>query len=175
MVRAFTIATADTLRRAIAPRLIPLMDRMRNLYTRFGLRNIRVFLVRTAWTEGNRGEGAEALLSEIEILPTPQVSDLSALQEIVRPVGQTEVGSISISGISARFTEDQLAGLDPDGAPPSGDQQFYYETETVRLDGKPGERRRFTLSGVPTLSTSGLGWTVELTRAYDASERGTLR
>ena len=169
--KGFTSVTGDTLRASLAPKLIPMVDRLRDLYSRFGLRNIRVRIVRTRWSGGVRGEGDEYVVSDLEILPTPKVSDLSALLEIIHPVGQDEVGSIQVSEISARYTEDQLVGLDSDGTEPTEDQQVYYETETVRLDGKPGERRRFILAGVPSLSTSGLQWTVPLQRAHDGRDR----
>lgn len=110
--------------RTLAESLIPLADQVRQLYTDFGLRSYRVFLVWVEWRPFTRvvgdqldfddepevGAGEPILVREIEILPTPRV-ELGGIGKDLDAVGVTERGAISVSEISERYTEDQLTGL----------------------------------------------------------------
>lgn len=108
--------------------LIDVADDLRQLYTDFGLRPYRVFLVWVEWTADENDDGLvqdeEALLDddevgigrprlvhEVEILPTPLVGDLSGVGKRQDPTGLTESGGISVSQITMSFSEDVLMGL----------------------------------------------------------------
>ena len=99
-------------RSTLAARLSGKVDRLRQLNTRFGLRPNRVFLVWSEWSGVERGEGREAVITKVELLPTPQVSDLTALNRRPFAIGIFPEGSIRVDQISvAVFTRDMLNGL----------------------------------------------------------------
>lgn len=172
----FTTLSPAQFAQSLARRLIPVADSLRDLRVRFGLRPYRVRVMRTRWTGGQRGIGEEVVSAEMEILPTPLVQDLSALAEVVEPVGLLEVGSVSISEVSGRYTEEQLRGLDIDGTPPAADEQVWYEIEFPRSDGQKGERRRFFLGSTPNYAAARFEWTFRLDRSHEGRSRaGELR
>lgn len=137
----------------LVQRLAPVLDRVRDIPNRLGFRPYRVFLVHTRWTENEEGLGVEALMSEREILPAPDVTvDVEFRQD---GHGRVEVGGIKIVRISYdRFTEDDLM---PSSIPEG--QQFFYELR-VTSDGSP--RYRATPARRPVLHQTGLGWEVDL-------------
>lgn len=161
---------------SLARTLVGTADDLRDLYTRFGLRPYRVRIIRTRWTGGSRGVGEEYLTWSLEIAPTPLVSDLTSLQEVLQPVGLDEVGSLQLSEVSGRFSDENLRGLDVDGTPPADDEQVFYEIEFPRADGKPGEKRRFFLRSAPHYRADSFEWVVTLERAQENRDRrGGLR
>lgn len=141
------------------------VDRLRDLYTQFGLRPYKVSLVRTGWSGGRRSLGVELVISSKVILPTPKIMDLSGLAEVVTPVGMDEFGSIMLQEVSGTFTEDQLHGKVFDGQPLPLDQNFYYEVEfPPACAGDNGERRRFTVKNAPMYFADQFQWHVSLER-----------
>lgn len=173
-VNGFTVASG--LSRTLAGRLVKVADRVRDLATRFGLRPYRVYIVRTRWTAGERGAGAEYVTQELELQPTPRVASLDSLAEVIQPVGIVEEGTLRVDEISGRYQEEHLRGYGSDGAPPEPDEQVFWEVEWVRQDGQPGERLRFTVRGKPAYEPGRLAWSVTLTRAQQARGRqGELR
>jgi hypothetical protein len=171
MSRPFTSLNAQTIARSLARKFVPIADNLRDLYTKFGLRPYIVRIVRTRWTDAERGEGGEFVVKSLDLLPTPKVSDLSAINEILHPIGLDEVGGIVVTELSGRFTEEQLRGLDDDGSEAARDEQVYWEIEFVRLDGREGERRRFQLSAAPYYNASTLQWSVKLERTHGERTR----
>ena len=166
MAKKFADPTAMQLKKTLAQRFIPLADDLRNLLTVFGLRPFKVRIVRVRWANGFRGSGAPMVEQELDILPTPSVQDLSTLTEIVQPIGLDEVGTIVVSEISGRFTDEQLRFLDSDGTPPAPDEEIFWEIEYPRLDGQPSIRRRFELRGAPMYFAGRLQWQVRLERSH---------
>ena len=162
----FADPTAMDLKKTLAQRFIPLADDLRNLLTRFGLRVLKVRIVKVRWGNGRRGTGAPMVESTLDILPTPLVQDLSTLTEVANPVGLDEVGSILVSEISGRFTEDQVRFLDTDGRQPGPDEEIFWEIEFPRIDGKPSVKRRFALRSAPMYFAGRLQWQVRLERAH---------
>jgi hypothetical protein len=146
-------------------------DSLRDLRVQFGLRPYLVRIIRTKWTDDERGDGGEFVLNEFPILPTPRVSDLTALTEVVNPVGLDEIGSILLTEVSGRYTEDQLRGLDIDGSPVPDDEQVYFEIEFPRPDSRPGERRRFFLRSAPNYLPDQFQWQIRLEQAHEGRSR----
>jgi hypothetical protein len=153
---------------------VSVADSLRDLYTTFGLRPYVVSLVRTRWSGGKRSIGAEIVESNpITILPTPLVTDMSALTEVNTPIGLDEIGEILLSQVSGSYTEDFLRGHDPAGRPVQTDEQFYYEIEfPPPCEGRQGERRRFVMKGAPMYFSDQFQWQIRLERARMDRTRG---
>lgn len=164
----FTKVTGDMLKKSLARRLIPTVDRLRDLRVGFGLRPYTVTLVVMRWQGGRRGIGPEVVVSEVEILPVPAITDLSSLRQVVTPVGLDEAGSLMISEISGSYTEEQLMGRAVDGTPPGPDESFFYE---VLFPGtQSGERRRFFPTTAPAYIAGNFMW--QLSVEKQAGPRG---
>ena len=150
--------------------LVPVVDFIRQLPTDLGVRPYRVFLVHTTWSGGARGKGTESVTSEVEILPTPDVSILE-----MTPAGITrsptnhgirEEGSIVVSEITMTLDENILIGKGTDGTAISKAQSFYYE---VREDGGVSatpRKRRFHPTSIPTRNPYDVGWSILCERAH---------
>jgi hypothetical protein len=164
----------------MAARLARRVDRLRQLYTRFGLRSRRVFLVWTRFTGAARGEGDEVELHRAEILPTPRVSDTTSVSRNPFSAGVLPVGSVRVDQISEGcFTKDVLKGLRipplPSGEPfpdlPKPNIDFFYEvTEDGRGD-DPDVRERFRLLGGPFRREGQFDFVVLLERASEDRTR----
>jgi hypothetical protein len=164
---------------SLAQRLVPHIDRIRAIAGNFGFRPYRCFLVHVAW-QGERGLGHARELSRIEITPVPQVRDMDATTLSLMAPGLTEVGGVSVSQISARFTEDDLMGRRmPEMAdarfPRTNDEarEFFWEIVENRPSTPLPARRRYRPAGVPMLVRSGMQWRIALTKVdYDADRDG---
>lgn len=161
-VDGFNLASPQLLQNSLARKLIPVADSLRQLKTDLGARPYRVRVVRTHWTGGQRGKGVEVESHVLELVPTPLVVDLNALQEMLSEVGTVEVGQVTISEISGRYTEDHLLGVDASGNAVSPSDSLYYELEIYRLDGQNGQRKRFQLASTPHYNATAFMWTVQL-------------
>lgn len=170
-VDGFTIASPSTLRNSLAQSLIPIVDRVRDLNTQLGVRQYRVRIVRTRWAGGRRGVGVESVIFEIDILPTPKVVDLNTLQEMVTPVGVSEIGLVQLQEVSGRYTEDFLVGVDSSGSPVPDTDDVYYEIEWIRADGKQTDRHRFALAVVPYYAATKVQWTLTLDAQLEKRRR----
>jgi hypothetical protein len=167
----FTVPDPATLRCSLARRLIPAVDRVRDLYTQIGARPYRVWIIKTRFTGERRGRGVEQVIHETEILPTPLVVDLRALSEVVTPVGVNDQGVIQLQYISGRYTEELLLGVGLDGHPVAPNETVYYEIEFFRADGLPSERRRFVRDSVPHYNALQFQWLVTLVSAIENRAR----
>jgi hypothetical protein len=138
--------------------LLPTVDSIRQIYTDFGLRPYRVFMVWVGWSAdvnadgvvagaerwlepGVEGVGRPVLLKEVELLPTPLVGGLGGLSGDVEATGNTESGTVNVSQVSAGYTEDQLQGLVPPYRDPTFPDtlkkgvSFFYEIQENRPGG----------------------------------------
>jgi hypothetical protein len=167
----FSVLDGQALGNTLLFKAIPLADKLRDLRTRLGERPYRVRILRTRWSQGQRGRGQEMVVWEQMLLPTPLISDLTGVATVVNPVGLDEIGSIMLSQISGEYTEDNLMGKGTDGSLPDLSEQVFYEIEFPRLDGKPGERRRFTPHSAPSYKPTKFQWTINLERAHMARDR----
>lgn len=170
--RPFTEVTSAQAKAALVRRFIPLADRLRDLLTRFGLRSYRVALVYVQWSGGERGVGVPSVVREVPLLPTPKVSTLASISEIVQPVGLDEVGSIELSQVSGRFTEEELRGLGQDGSELPPDMEFFYEVEFFPQEGQ-AQKRRFFPRSPPAYMAGRLQWVVRLEKANEDRARFT--
>lgn len=160
----FTVLDQVSAGRTLLRSLVPCVDQIRDLYTQFGARSYQVAMVRTKWSGGERGMGHESVLSEELVLPTPLVAALSGVDRTAQQFGLAETGSVQVSQISARYTEDQLVGLGAGGERIPEDESFYWEVRAIVSDGTVA-RRRFFPQSVPSLDMLKLEWTVTLTKA----------
>lgn len=167
----FTTVTSSQVKKTLARRFIPLGDSLRNLLTKFGLRTYRVTLVKVQWSGGERGVGLPTVLSEEILLPTPKISDINGLTEVVQAVGLDELGQLTVSQISGRYTEEQLLGRAADGDDISEDTEFFWEVEFPHPDGTPGTKRRFFPRGAPQYEPGRLQWTVRLEKSNENRAR----
>lgn len=171
MKDGFTVPDAATLKCSLAQKLIPAVDKIRDIYTRMGARPYRVFIVRTRFAGPRQGVGVEQVISEIELLPTPLVVDMRSLTEVVTPVGVNEQGMVQLQYVSGRYTEEQLIGVGSTGAPLASNETMYYEIVFFRRDGGPAERRRFVHDSLPTYNALQFQWLINLTSALENRSR----
>lgn len=162
----------------LASRLGPTVDRIRQLYTSFGIRPYRVFLVHMKWPGGQRGHGVPQELSRREILPTPRLLDMSGTTQVLRAFGLQEEGSVAIDQITPKYTEDDLLGKTPDlidlEVPRSGppDVDFFWEVVENRPSTPQPVRRRYVPNSVPCLVQDGFQWKITLTKQEYNRGRG---
>lgn len=151
------------------------VDCIRDLYTSFGARPYQVMLVWTSWSGGVRGRGVEEIVREELILPTPKISDLTDLSRDLSAVGTDDSGSIRVTEISPKYTEDYLLGRPDDGAAIATDQHFYWEVRFPRADGL-GPRRRFVPKSAPSLDALAFQWKISLLKvSEDRMRNGDVR
>ncbi len=170
---------ADTL----AWRLTGVVDRVRRLNSKFGIRRWRVYLVHVEWTGGRRGSGEQREVSRREIVPPPRVRDVDSIRRVVQPTGTIEDGEVIVDEISNRFTEDDLMGRTPDLQDSVLQRtsrravDFFYEMVELRPSSpKPARRRYSPPVAVPELQRDGLGWVVTITKQdYDRGRNGGTR
>ena len=149
-----------------------LADNLRQLHTKFGARSRRVFLVWIGWSGDERGEGDPQVLHEMELLPTPKVSEGTAVSRNGFSAGVLPVGSLRIDEISASLAEDTLYGRQiPGGGPPPANVDFYYGIVEDGRSGTPGPRQRYRLYGQPTRRETAVCWALVLERASNDRAR----
>jgi hypothetical protein len=154
--------------------IAPAVDQIRQIATDLGTRPYRVFLVHIVWTGTRRGDGQPSEIARIEILPTPKVS--SSTSFAMQAMGLTEMGGISVSQISLRFTEDDLTGKTPDLIDPAmtrtglRNAEFFYEVVERRPTGPTPIPRRYIPADVPTRGNT--GWRVNLLKQGEDRARG---
>ncbi len=143
------------------------LDMARQMVADVGLRPYQVFSVVVRWSGGERHRGEPSVIWEQPFLPIPKVEDLGAINKDLRPGGRVARGDVRLTGISPRYTEDQIALLFPRQLGP-GDEAFI----EIRMDARDGEntpRQRYIVSGQP--ARRAFDWTVDLTRQDEARTR----
>jgi len=166
--------TPQQARRTLAHRFTRVADRLRQLGTKFGIRPYRVFLVWTRWDGGERGQGREQVVQELEILPTPNVRSLDSLALSPISTGVLPVGSVRLTEVSTSLTYDQLTGRmypQPHVDHVPEPWEFFYE---VREDGRgddPPRRMKFSLFSEPHRNAENVEWVVVLSRVSEDRNR----
>jgi len=134
----------------LADKLSPVVDKIRSIPSRLGIRPYKVFLIETSWSGGMVGDGEEQLVFEREILPTPKADIKIGLD--YRSSGKKETGDVMLKHISANYSEDDLAPRDlKDG------HLFFIE---IRL--ADARQIRCIPSKRPTKHLDGFGWNMDL-------------
>jgi hypothetical protein len=158
-------------------RLSRLWDRARDAMSRAGLRPYTVTIVRARSTGiKQRGDGPTEVVGEWVLLPTPRISDLTAIAETLDADQLRESGTIMLSEVSLSYSESVLMGRGESGnAIPPG-ELFFYEIRYLDVAGRTTMRRRFQTSSAPTADMARAMWTINLARApWDRDRGGTLR
>lgn len=96
----------------LAARLASKADQYRMRYMTMGLRPYNVFLVWTKWTGKERGEGEEVQLARVMILPSPDVTDLTAVSYASNSAGILPVGSVRLSQVTTLLSFEALTGTE---------------------------------------------------------------
>ena len=160
----------DEVKSSLMNRLVPTIDKIRQLPVNLGLRPYRVFMVHILWSGERIGEGQPQETSRREILPTPRIRDMSATTEVLSAFGRTEEGGIVVDRISAKFSEDDLMGVTPDlidpAMPRTGKRNgdFFWEVQENRPGTPNPIPRRYVPSGTPTLMRGGVHWRIPLNK-----------
>jgi len=160
----------DEVRASLMSRLVPSIDKIRQIATDLGLRPYRVYLIHILWSGDRVGDGHPEEISRREILPTPRIRDMSATTEVLSQFGRVEEGGILVDRISAKFSEDDLMGATPDlidsDSPRTGKRnaEFFWEVQENRPGCPNPPPRRFAPAGAPTLMRGGLSWRLPLTK-----------
>jgi hypothetical protein len=157
--------------RSLAEDLAGIVDEARQMVTDFGMRPYRVFSVVVRWSGGARHRGTPEVVSTEEFLPTPSID--GRLSRELREAGAVERGVVRLTGLSSRYTEDDIdrlcrrIGRDGD--------EHYIEVVMDERDGV-SERRRYVVSAVPFRRPESFDWEAQLTRQDEGRTRqGTPR
>lgn len=179
--RPFTQLDPDSYSRTLAQKLAGrhVVDPLRDLATRFGVRHYEVRIIRVRWSGGKRGQGEPYYDPDFSgqrgmlVEPTPRVTKggVGNLDESVEGVGLQELGSLRVDRISTAYDENYLKGMLPTETRFPQDVEAWWSI-TFFGQNQP-VRRRFNLSKVPGRHT--LGWEVFLERADGADPDPTTR
>jgi hypothetical protein len=185
MPRVRPLSGPDAARGTLAQRLTRRVDRVRQLATKFGARARRVYLVWVESTGETVGSGYESVRARRELLPTPRVTDATAITRRPMTVGVVPDGSVRVDQISAGwYTEDHLRGIvipedygnpcerphypgttvagtivRPRVADPIA---FFYEIVEDGRGDDPPIRRRYKLGATPWRNETGAQWGIML-------------
>lgn len=145
------------------------LDAARDVMAAIGMRPYTVKMVHLRWTGATIGEGREEVVSIREVLPVPEVGDLSGLIRQMTPAQVDEQGTIILSKMSAHYTEDDVLLRPRSGKPLAPNEVAYYEVAWRAT----GERRRFVPVGGAGASfkASTSEWQVTLTLQRGARPR----
>ena len=146
------------------------VDDLRQIATDLGARPYTYHSVKVQWSGGEVGRGEPSVISDIAILPTPQTSNVGAIDRTPESGGAAERGDIALTGVSPRFTEDEiddLCGVSND----DGAVEVFIEQRIDQRDGST-RRRRFILAKAPERRPTRLDWKITLRKAW---KQATIR
>jgi hypothetical protein len=137
-----------------------------------GVRPYTVHAVKVRWSGGEVGRGEPSPLLDLQILPTPKQVSIGSMAREAEAAGAVERGDVMLSGVSPRYTEDEIDSMFGVGA--AADEECFIEIRMDARDGTGQRRRRFTLAKPPERKTS--EWRVTLRRSTgDRARDGTRR
>lgn len=138
------------------------VDDIRQIAVDLGARPLTYHSVTIRWSGGEVGRGEPTVIREIPILPTPKTEPAGYLDRKLEAGGTVERGDIILSGISPRFTEDEIDALFGINSPP-GEETFVEQ----RIDTRDGltRRRRFVLAKAPERRETRCDWKAVLRKA----------
>ncbi len=141
-----------------------IVDDLRQIAVDLGQNPYRVFSVVVRWTGGARGRGDQVLVSESELVPTPQV-DYRPLRQELANAGSLERGTVRLTHVSPRYSEPEIRALLFRDLV-DGEEAYIESRIDGRNDGDP-QRRRFVVSGAPWLDQKRFQWVVPMTEQDD--------
>jgi len=151
--------------------LASIADDIRQIAVDLGARPYTVHVVRVRWTGGEIGRGQPEIALDEPLLPIPLVGDIGQLSREMTEGGASERGDTVATGVSARYTEDDLDRFF--GCVP-GEEPFL----EVRIDDRDGStrRRRYTLARPPERRPTRADWRLVLRRqGADRQRDGSRR
>ena len=158
----------DDLGETLVGDLVEVADELRGLYAQFGAADWRVFVVKVGWGGAQRGEGVQTVLSEVELLPTPIVTE-NRRKKVVGG-GAVDDGDLNVRGVSLTYTEDLLTGKGAGGVPIARNVDYFYELRT--FDDDLDRRVRCTLAAPPTRDQINVQWRLSLNVQRPTRGRG---
>lgn len=156
--------------RTLVEELGEVADDLRQIGVEMGLHPYTVHVVRIRWSGSEQGRGKPTTVLDRPLQPTPTISSINVLDRLQDSAGVVERGDIRMTGVSPRYTEDELDGY----FGKEDDEEAFYE---VRIDKRDGttKRRRFVLSNAPERRPGNFDWSLTLTSQDDARERSGAR
>lgn len=145
--------------RSLTEAMQPVVDMARQIQADFGQRPYTVHSVVLKWMGGARNKGEAVCCSDTPIVPTPMI-DLRPVQRTTTPAGTTERGIVTMSEISAGYTEDDILALFHK-QPLDPALEGFIEVRHDRRDGNT-KRRRFVVIGTPWHDAEGFQWKARL-------------
>lgn len=139
------------------------IDDIRQVATDLGARPHTYHSVTITWSGGEIGRGEPTVTRDVAIVPTPRTQAVGWLDRTTEAGGTTERGDIVLTGISPRFTEDEIDELFGTVELEAGVETFVEQ----RIDQRDGttRRRRFMLAKTPERRPTNLDWRVTLRKA----------
>lgn len=160
--------------RSLVEELGGIVDEARQMVTDLGLRPYQVWSVVVRWSGGERHRGTASVRSELQFLPTPNVDGVARVSKDLREGGSVVRGTVRMTELSPRYTEDDIELLFPRSTLAQGEEHFI----EVRHDARDGrtERRRYVVSALPERRPGRFDWEVQLTKQdEDRTRRGAPR
>ena len=150
-----------------------IVDDIRQIAVDFGARPLIYYSVTVRWSGGEVGRGESTIIRDTPILPTPRTEPVGYTDRMLESGGIVERGDITLSGISPRFTEDEIDQLF--GVVAIAGEETFIEQRTDSRDGQT-RRRRFVLAKAPERRDTRCDWKAVLRQA-DGARRldGTAR
>ena len=167
---SLTIIADSKVDQLLIPSLTCVVDQLRDIEVQLGARTLRVSLVWTQWSGGERGLGVEETVREEVLTPYPKVAPFTDHRADLQAIGTEELGQLMVTDISARYTEDFLQGHGEAGEDIQADQSFYWEIRTTQVAGS-GMRRRYVPNSPPSYDPLKFGWAIKLLRASEDRTR----
>lgn len=140
-------------------------DIRRDVHGALGTRPWSVAVVIRRWSGGNRGDG-NPTIHVLELDPTPMVKRVT--RDRVGPAGREAEGSITMTGVSLRYTEEELQ--------PRVESGMEVGYRLMELNGQAQRTRWFVLAASPVprrgdKSGDGTDWYLLLN---ETSDQGNL-
>ena len=140
-----------------------IVDDVQQIATDLGARPYRVFSVTYRWSGGDVGRGLPEVISETELLPTPETSSMTAIRRNLLAGGTVERGGLTLKYVSPRYSEDQLDDLCFGTQECQGPGvQTFIEVSIDRRDGDRTRRRRFAIAAAPYRDVDAMSWRIDM-------------
>lgn len=158
-------------------RLSRMHDRARDMKARAGLRPYTVTIVRARATGlRQKGDGPTEITGEWVILPIPKIGDLTGIGDVLDADQMRERGSVLLSEISLRYSENVLLGLGENGVPIPAGEHVFWEVRYLDGSGRCTSRARFVRNSRPSADMEQAMWSIVLLRApWDRDPQGIVR